>query len=70
MENLWHYQMLLIMLVKVFYDIWDNIVSVTSRMDSTSEKRHIQVPEHVAMALKDKYKFELKGEIEVKGKVL
>jgi len=28
----------------------------------------IQVPEHVATALKDKCKFELRGEIEVKGK--
>jgi hypothetical protein len=31
-------------------------------------KGQIQIPEHVAVALKDKYKFELRGEIDVKGK--
>ena len=53
---------------KLFYDIWGDTVNVASRMDSTGEKDKIQVPEHVAIALKDKYKFELRGEIDVKGK--
>ncbi|CAF0948730.1 unnamed protein product [Rotaria sordida] len=53
---------------KLFYDIWGDTVNVASRMDSTGEKGCIQVPEHVAMALKDKYKFDLRGEIDVKGK--
>ncbi len=53
---------------KLFYDIWGDTVNVASRMDWTCEKGHIQVPEHVAMALKDKCKFELRGEIKVKGK--
>ncbi|CAF3562831.1 unnamed protein product [Rotaria sp. Silwood1] len=53
---------------KLFYDIWGDTVNVASRMDSTGEKGRIQVPEHVAIALKDKYKFELRGEIDVKGK--
>jgi adenylate cyclase 9 len=53
---------------KLFYDIWGDTVNVASRMDSTGEKGQIQVPEHVALALKDKYQFELRGEIEVKGK--
>ncbi|CAF3624162.1 unnamed protein product [Rotaria sp. Silwood1] len=52
---------------KLFYDIWGDTVNVASRMDSTGEKGRIQVPEHVAIALKDKYKFELRGEIDVKG---
>ncbi|CAF1037346.1 unnamed protein product [Adineta steineri] len=53
---------------KLFYDIWGDTVNVASRMDSTGEKGKIQVPEEVAVALKDKYNFELRGEIEVKGK--
>ncbi|CAF3368210.1 unnamed protein product [Rotaria sp. Silwood2] len=53
---------------KLFYDIWGDTVNVTSRMDSIDEKGHIQVSEHVAMALKDKSKFQLREEIEVKGK--
>ncbi len=53
---------------KLFYDIWGDTVNVASRMDSTGEKGQIQVPEHVANALKDKYDFELRGEIDVKGK--
>ncbi|CAF1102471.1 unnamed protein product [Adineta steineri] len=53
---------------KLFYDIWGDTVNVASRMDSTGEKGKIQVPEHVAFALKDKYQFELRGEIDVKGK--
>ena len=53
---------------KLFYDIWGDTVNLASRMDSTGEKGEIQVPEHVAMTLRDKYRFELRGEIEVKGK--
>ncbi|CAF2587854.1 unnamed protein product [Rotaria sp. Silwood2] len=53
---------------KLFYDIWGDTVNVASRMDSTGIKGEIQVPEHVAFALKDKYLFELRGEIDVKGK--
>jgi len=53
---------------KLFFDIWGDTVNVASRMDSTGERGHIQVPEHVAIALKDKYRFELRGEIDVKGK--
>jgi hypothetical protein len=37
-------------------------------MDSTGKKGQIQVPEHVALALKDKYQFEPHREIDVKGK--
>jgi adenylate cyclase 9 len=54
---------------KLFYDIWGDTVNVASRVDSTGEKGEIQVPEHVVVALKDKYKFELRGEIDVKGKI-
>ncbi|CAF1221218.1 unnamed protein product [Rotaria magnacalcarata] len=50
------------------YDIWGDTVNVASRMDSTGEQGRIQVPEHVALALEDKYKFDLRGEIDVKGK--
>ena len=53
---------------KLLYDIWGDTVNVASRMDSTGEKGQIQVPERVALALQDKYDFELRGEINVKGK--
>ncbi|CAF3917036.1 unnamed protein product [Rotaria sp. Silwood2] len=43
-------------------------VNVASRMDSTGLQGQIQVPEHVALALKDQYKIELRGEIDLKGK--
>ena len=53
---------------KLFYDIWGDTVNVASRMDSTGQKGEIQVPEHVAKELKEKYNFQFRGEIEVKGK--
>jgi len=53
---------------KLFYDIWGDTVNVASRMDSTGEKGQIQVPEHLALALEDKYQFQYRGEIDVKGK--
>ena len=53
---------------KLFFDIWGDTVNVASRMDSTGQTGRIQVPEHVAEALRDKYKFELRGDIDVKGK--
>jgi class 3 adenylate cyclase len=43
-------------------------VNVASRMDSTGGNGKIQVLEHVALALEDKYNFELRGKIDVKGK--
>ncbi len=45
-----------------------DIVNVASRMNSTGRKGEIQVPEDVPLALKDRYQFELRGEIDVKGK--
>ncbi len=54
---------------KLFYKIWGDTVNVASRMDLTGGKGEIQVAEHVAIVLKDKYKFELCGEIDVKGKI-
>ena len=39
-------------------------------MDSTGDKGEIPVLERVALTLKDKYNFELRGEIVVKGKSL
>ncbi|CAF4400962.1 unnamed protein product, partial [Rotaria sordida] len=39
----------------------DDTINVASRMDSTGEKGCIQVREHAALALKDKYTFELRG---------
>ncbi|CAF1003008.1 unnamed protein product, partial [Didymodactylos carnosus] len=53
---------------KLFYDIWGDTVNVASRMDSTGQANFIQVPEHVAQTLSDRYTFELRGEVDVKGK--
>ncbi len=38
---------------KLFYDIGGDTINVALRMDSTGEKGHIQVLEHVASALQD-----------------
>ncbi|CAF1191787.1 unnamed protein product [Rotaria sordida] len=48
----------------------DDTINVASRMDSTGEKGCIQVLEHAALALKDKYTFELRGKVYVKEKTL
>ncbi|CAF1097151.1 unnamed protein product, partial [Didymodactylos carnosus] len=53
---------------KLFYDIWGDTVNVASRMDSTGEKNSIQVPENVKDKLNERYIFEPRGEIDVKGK--
>ncbi|CAF1194338.1 unnamed protein product [Rotaria sordida] len=46
----------------------DDTINVASRMDSPGEKGCIQVLEHVALALKDKYTFESRGKVYVKEK--
>ncbi|CAF0845887.1 unnamed protein product [Didymodactylos carnosus] len=53
---------------KLFYDIWGDTVNVASRMDSTGQPDFIQVPEHVALTLTDRYTFQFRGEVDVKGK--
>ncbi|XP_057671566.1 adenylate cyclase type 9 isoform X1 [Diorhabda carinulata] len=53
---------------KLFYDIWGDAVNIASRMDSTGMKGKIQVGEHCLPAMQEKYEFELRGSVYVKGK--
>ncbi|CAH1174032.1 unnamed protein product [Phaedon cochleariae] len=53
---------------KLFYDIWGDAVNIASRMDSTGKKGRIQVGEVCLSALQEKYEFEPRGSVYVKGK--
>jgi class 3 adenylate cyclase len=53
---------------KYIYDLWGDTVNLASRMESTGVPGAIQVTRAVYEQLKDKFAFEPRGEIEVKGK--
>lgn len=53
---------------KFAYDVWGDAVNLASRMESHSKPGRIQVTAATYEALKDKYEFEERGAIEVKGK--
>jgi len=53
---------------KFAFDIWGLTVNVASRMESTGVPGTVQVTTNVFLALKDKYQFEKRGEVEVKGR--
>jgi class 3 adenylate cyclase len=53
---------------KFSYDLWGDTVNLASRMEELGETGKIQVSELTYELLKDKYVFEERGEIEVKGK--
>lgn len=53
---------------KFAYDIWGDTVNTASRMESHGEAGKIHCSEEVYEALKEKFVFEERGEIEVKGK--
>jgi len=53
---------------KFIYDLWGDAVNVASRMESQGIPGCIQVTETTYALLKDKYRFEARGEIAVKGK--
>jgi guanylate cyclase len=50
------------------YDVWSDAVNTASRMESSGVAGRIQVTEATYRRLRDKYRFEPRGEIEVKGK--
>ncbi|CAH0759082.1 unnamed protein product [Diatraea saccharalis] len=53
---------------KLYYDIWGDAVNIASRMDSTGVVKRIQVGEASISVLSDRYDFEPRGSVYVKGK--
>ena len=53
---------------KYIYDLWGDTVNLASRMESTGVPGAIQVTRPVYEQLRDKFVFEPRGAIEVKGK--
>ncbi|MDY7012688.1 MAG: adenylate/guanylate cyclase domain-containing protein, partial [Cyanobacteriota bacterium] len=53
---------------KFSYDLWGNTVNIASRMEASAEPGTIQVTPETYERLKDKYWFDKRGTIEVKGK--
>ncbi|MGL5064862.1 MAG: adenylate/guanylate cyclase domain-containing protein, partial [Microcoleus sp.] len=55
---------------KFIYDLWGDTVNIASRMESHGISWRIQASETTYELLKDKYLFEDRGSIEVKGRGL
>ena len=53
---------------KLSYDLWGDTVNIASRMESYGVASGIQVSSATYHKLKDKYLFEKRGVIQVKGK--
>ena len=53
---------------KFIYDLWGDTVNIASRMESHGQAGFIQVSAAVREQLGDGWRFESRGEIEVKGK--
>jgi adenylate cyclase len=53
---------------KFIYDLWCDAVNVASRMESSSEPNQIQVTAATYDRLKDRYRFEYRGPIAIKGR--
>jgi adenylate cyclase len=53
---------------RFFYDVWGDAVNVASRMQSTSAVGRIQVPQPVYQRLCNRFVFEERGDVDVKGK--
>jgi len=53
---------------RFFYDVWGDAVNVASRMESTAAVGRIQVPQPVYERLSNRFVFEERGDVDVKGK--
>jgi adenylate cyclase len=53
---------------RFFYDVWGDAVNVASRMESTSAVGRIQVPQQLYQRLCNRFVFEERGDVDVKGK--
>ncbi|SMC60610.1 adenylate/guanylate cyclase domain-containing protein [Rhizobium sp. RU36D] len=53
---------------KLLYDVWGDTVNTAARMESHGVGGHIQVPNCLKEALEDRFTFERRGDIAVKGK--
>ncbi|MDY7013331.1 MAG: adenylate/guanylate cyclase domain-containing protein [Cyanobacteriota bacterium] len=53
---------------KFTYDLWGDAVNVAARMESTGEAGRIQVTDRTYQHLKDRYCFEQRGAISVRGR--
>ncbi|XP_026668836.1 adenylate cyclase type 9 isoform X2 [Ceratina calcarata] len=53
---------------KLYYDIWGDAVNIASRMDSTGVADRIQVAKNSLDVLSERYEFEPRGQVYVKGK--
>ncbi len=53
---------------KFIYDLWGDTVNIASRMESHGEAGKIHVSEAIYTKLKDTFRFEDRGMVEVKGK--
>jgi adenylate cyclase len=53
---------------RFFYDVWGDAVNVASRMESSGVEGRIQVPQQVYERLNEQFVFELRGDVEIKGK--
>ena len=53
---------------KFAYDVWGDTVNVASRLESTSEPGRIHVSAELAERLADRFEFEPRGDVDLKGK--
>ncbi|MGF1571289.1 MAG: adenylate/guanylate cyclase domain-containing protein [Nodosilinea sp.] len=53
---------------KFAYDLWGDTVNIASRMEATGEPQRIQVTPELYEKLKDKFKFDYRGYVAVKGR--